>query len=246
MDRSLYVAMTGAAQILRAQAENNHNLANASTTGFKAEIAALQSVPVQGNGYASRLNAVAQVDGWDFSPGVPTTTGRELDLAVQGNGWIAVQSPDGSEGYTRAGDLRLDADGLLTTARGYPVLGDGGTISVPPNAKLEIGTDGTVSVIPLGQGSKTVSAVGRIKLVAPDQKQLQLGSDGLMHLRGGGSADADASVHVMPGTLESSNVNPAEALARMIDLSRQFEMQIKSIHTTDENAQAANKLLEAT
>ncbi len=245
MDRSLYVAMTGAAQIMRAQAENNHNLANANTTGFKAEIAAFKSAPVQGTGYASRLNAVAEVQGWDFSHGMQMTTGRDLDVAVQGNGWIAVQAPDGGEGYTRSGDLHLNAEGLLTTASGLPIMGDGGPISVPPYAKLDIGGDGTISVTPLGQSSKTISAVGRIKLTTPDQSQLQLGPDGLMHLKNGATAEADSSVRVTAGALESSNVNPAEALAKMIDLSRQFEMQIKSIHTTDENAQAANKLLEA-
>jgi flagellar basal-body rod protein FlgF len=231
---------------MAAQASVAHNLANANTTGFKAEMAAFQSVPVNGPGQPTRINAMSQGLGADFSPGAETSTGRDLDIAVRGQGWIAVQAADGSEGYTRAGDLRVDADGLLTTAGGLPVLGDGGPISLPPFSKLDIGSDGSIALVALGQGSTTVSTATRIKLVNPDPASLERASDGLMHVKDGGSADADDSVQVAAGALEASNVNPSESLVRMIELSRQFEMQMQSIKNVDQNAQSATRLLQAT
>ncbi|HEX5353528.1 MAG TPA: flagellar basal-body rod protein FlgF [Rhodanobacteraceae bacterium] len=245
MDRSLYVAMTGATQILRAQTEVSHNLANASTTGFKAELSAFHALPVLGDGMPTRINAVDRGSGYDFTPGTQSTTGRNLDVAVQGQGWIAVQSPDGSEGYTRAGNLQLTPDGMLTDARGDPVLGDGGPITVPPSAQVAIGADGTLSVVPLGEKPNAMVSVGRIRLVNPPSDQLEQGGDGLMHLANGGSALADANVHLASGVLEDSNVNPSTALVKMIALSRQFEMQMQTIHNDDQNAQAASQLLQA-
>ena len=245
MDRSLYVAMTGAGQTLAAQASVAHNLANANTTGFKAEMAAFQSVPVTGPGQATRINAVSQGLGADFSPGAETATGRDLDVAVRGAGWIAVQAPDGSEGYTRAGDLRVDAEGLLTTASGLPVLGDGGPITLPPYSKLDIGADGSIALVPLGQGATTVSSAGTIKLVNPEPSNLERAPSGLMRLRDGASAETDPSVRLAAGALEASNVNPSESLVRMIELSRQFEMQMQGIKNADSNAQSASRLLQA-
>jgi len=245
VDRSLYVAMTGAGQTLAAQASVAHNLANANTTGFKAEMAAFQSVPVTGPGQATRINAVSQGLGADFSPGAETATGRDLDVAVRGAGWIAVQAPDGSEGYTRAGDLRVDVEGLLTTASGLPVLGDGGPITLPPYSKLDIGADGSIALVPLGQGATTVSSAGTIKLVNPEPSNLKRAPSGLMRLRDGASAETDPSVRLAAGALEASNVNPSESLVRMIELSRQFEMQMQGIKNADSNAQSASRLLQA-
>lgn len=245
MDRSLYVAMTGATQILRAQTETSHNIANASTVGFKAEMSAFRDLPVLGEGMPTRINAVARGSGYDLSSGTLSTTGRDLDVAVQGQGWIAVQSPAGGEGYTRAGDLQLTPDGMLTDARGNPVLGDGGPITLPPSSHIDIGADGTVSVVPLGEKPDTLVSVGRIRLVNPPPQQLQQGDDALMHLRDGGQAPADADVKLASGVLEGSNVNPSTELVKMIALSRQFEMQVRAIHSADENAQAASKLLQA-
>ena len=244
MDRSLYVAMTGATQMMRAQSEVAHNLANADTVGFKAQLSAFQPLPVQGPGLATRVNGVAQGLGVDMREGGQIDTGRELDVAVQGSGWIAVQAADGSEGYTRAGELRLTPDGLLTDARGNLVLGDGGPISVPQSTQMNIGADGTISVVPMGQTPATVAAIGRIKLVNPANDQLALGSDGLMHLNGGGTADADPAVTLKSGVLESSNVNPSQTLVQMIQLSRQYELQVKAIKSADENAQSASRLLQ--
>lgn len=246
MDRSMYVAMTGATQTMRAQAEVAHNLANADTVGFKAQMSAFQPLAVQGPGLATRVNGVAFGEGVDLRQGGQIDTGRTLDIAVQGNGWIAVQGADGTEGYTRAGDLRLTADGMLTDARGNLVLGDGGPISVPQSTQVSIGSDGTISAIPMGQTPNTVSAVGRIKLVNPPTGDLSMGTDGLMHLAGGATANADPAVSIKSGALESSNVNPSKMLVQMIELSRQYELQVRGLKGADENAQAATKLLQVT
>ena len=244
MDRSVYISMTGATQTMQAQDAVSHNLANASTVGFKSELSAFQSVPVQGDGAATRINAVAQGIGEDESQGAPLATGRSLDIAVRGNGWIAVQAPDGSEAYTRAGNLQLTADGGLTDARGNPVLGSSGPISVPNSAQISIGNDGTVSTVPLGQGPSTIAEVDRIKLVTTDPGQLIKGSDGLMHVAGGGQATPDPSVLLTPGALEGSNVNPSSELVKMISLSRQYEMQVRSIKTAEDDSDASTKLLQ--
>jgi flagellar basal-body rod protein FlgF len=156
---------------------------------------------------------------------------------------MAVQSADGGEGYTRAGQLQLTADGLLTDARGNPVLGDGGPITVPDATQISIGADGTISVVPKGQGPDTSSVIGKLKLVKPASDQLQLGDDGLMHLAGG-VAPADETVTVKAGALESSNVNPSQTLVQMIQLSRQYELQVRAIRTADDNAQSATRLLQ--
>lgn len=245
MDRSIYIAMTGATQIMRAQDVVSHNLANASTVGFKGELDAFRSLPVQGPGNPSRINAVAQGIGWDTTQGPLQHTGRALDVAVQGSGWIAVQAPDGSEAYTRAGALQLTADGLLTDAAGHPVIGNGGPISIPASTQIGIGEDGTISTVPLGQGPETLTQIDRLKLVDPDAAGLEKGADGLMHLAGGGVAPADAGVRVAPESLEGSNVNPSSELVRMIGLSRQYEMQVRAIKSSEENADASAKLLQA-
>ncbi len=237
--------MTGATQIMRAQDAVSHNLANASTVGFRTELNAFQSVPVLGDGEASRINAVAQGVGQDLRQGSSITTGNPLDVAVQGAGWIAVQTPDGTEGYTRAGDLQLTGDGQLTDSRGNAVLGGSGPITLPPAAQVSIGQDGTISAVPLGQGPSSVTTLERIRLVNPDPTQLQQGADGLMHMADGSQAPADTGVKLASGVLEGSNVNPSAELVRMIALSRQYDMQVKSIKSAEDNADSANKLLQA-
>lgn len=245
MDRLVYVAMSGAKEILRAQAANNHNLANASTTGFRADLAAFQTRDVVGAGLASRAYATSASVGWDASSGSLEATGRDLDVAIKGPGWLAVQASDGTEAYTRAGDLRVDPTGLLTSANGNPVLGDSGPISVPPHASITLAADGSVSVVPLGQEAKTVSTVGRIKLVNPLQGELARGADGLFRLAGGGTASADAGVKLVSGALESSNVNIAETMTNMIELARNYDLQVKAMRTAEETAATGAKLLQS-
>jgi flagellar basal-body rod protein FlgF len=244
MDRSVYISMTGATQTMRAQDAVSHDLANASTVGFKSELSAFQSMPVLGAGAATRINAVAQGVGKDYSQGAIQQTGRPLDVAVQGPGWIAVQAADGSEAYTRAGNLQLGSDGSLTDGRGNPVMGSGGPINVPDSAQISVGNDGTISTVPMGESPNTIAAVGQIKLVNPDPTQLTEGTDGLMHLADGSQADADPSVTLAPGALEASNVNPSSELVKMISLSRQYEMQVRSIKTAEDDSDDSMKLLQ--
>jgi flagellar basal-body rod protein FlgF len=244
MDRFLYVSMTGAKETLRAQTVNNHNLANASTTGFRADLSAFQSRAVAGAGYASRTYATNATVGWDASQGALTSTGRDLDVGIQGPGWIAVQGADGREAYTRAGDLRIEPTGLLLNGAGQQVMGEGGPISIPPHTSLMIAADGTISIVPVGQGPETTSQVGRIKLVNPPAESLVRGDDGLFRTVDGSDAPPDASVRVASGVLEASNVNIADAMVNMIELSRHFDLQVKAMRTAEENAAASAQLLK--
>ena len=243
MDRMLYVAMTGAKETLRAQTVNNHNLANVSTTGFRADLAAFQSRAVDGTGFASRVYATNASVGWDDTSGALLTTGRDLDVAIHGPGWIAVQAADGREAYTRAGNLQVDPTGQLKTATGQPVMGDGGPINVPPYTSIFFARDGSISIVAQGQTPDTTSTVGRIKLVNPPEADIERGDDGLFRMKDRSDAPPDAAVQISSGMLESSNVNTAEAMVNMIELARQFEMQVKAIRTAEENGQAASQLL---
>lgn len=242
MDRILYLAMSGAKQVEVAQTANANNLANVNTAGFRADLSAFRAMPVYGPGYPARVYAGAERPGVDFSPGPVVTTGRELDVAVSGDGWIAVQAPDGSEGYTRRGDLRVSASGMLETGDGRPVLGNGGPIVIPPAEKIEIGADGTVSIRPVGQAASTLAVVDRIKLVRPGDG-LEKGQDGLVRLAGGKTAEPDAGVRLVSGSLESSNVNSIEALVNMITLARSFEMQVKLMRDAADNDAASAEIM---
>ena len=244
MDKLLYVAMSGAKETLRAQAANNHNIANASTTGFKADLTAFQSRAIQGPGFASRVYATTGGVGWDPGLGAQVSTGNPLDVSLQGAGFIAVQDAAGNEAYTRAGDLHVDPSGLLVTATGHPVLGDGGVITLPPATSVTVGADGTVSVVPLGQTPQSTSTVGRIKLVNPPAGSVMPGSDGLYRTSDGSPAAADAAVRLASGVLESSNVNLASSMVNMIELSRRFDLQIKALHTAEDDAAASARLLQ--
>jgi flagellar basal-body rod protein FlgF len=244
MDKMLYVAMSGAKETLRAQAANSHNLANANTTGFRADLSAFQSRAVTGPGYASRVYATNSSTGWDDTTGAQISTGRNLDIAVKGAGFIAVQDRDGNEAYTRAGDLHIDPNGQLLNATGHPVLGDSGAISVPPNQSLSIAPDGTLSIVPLGQTPNTTATVARIKLVNAPSTSLERGADGLFRASDGSSLQSDADVQVTSGSLESSNVNAADAMMNMIELSRRFELQVKAMRTAEDDGASSTKLLQ--
>jgi flagellar basal-body rod protein FlgF len=244
MDRGIYVSMTGAKQMMLAQSNNDNNIANANTTGFRADSISFTSEPIYGAGYASRVNAVTSESGTDFSSGVETSTGRPLDIAVTGNGFIAVQGADGKEAYTRAGDLKLTVDGLLTTSNGLPVLTvAAGTLIVPQANTVTIGSDGTVSVVPLGLAANAQSQVDAIKLVNPPVSELKKGADGLFRLKSGLPAPLDPTVTLQSGVLESSNVNAAQTLVNMIELQRQYEFQVKSMNAADTDEQSAEQMM---
>jgi flagellar basal-body rod protein FlgF len=240
----MYVAMTGAKQIMQAQAVNNHNIANISTIGFRADAVSFDSEPIYGPGYATRVNAVAGDAGTDFSSGTMETTGRDLDIAVNGKGFIAVRGTDGKEAYTRAGDLRLTPTGAVTTASGLAVLSESGPVVIPPSTQVSIGGDGTISVVPQGSQAFAVTQVDRIKLVNPQLKDLQKGEDGLLRMKSGAKVKSDDSVSITSGMLESSNVNPALSLISMIELQRLYEFQIKSLNSSDTNEQSAERLMQ--
>ena len=243
MDRLLYIAMNGARETMRAQAVNTQNLANASTTGFRADLQAFASTPVYGPGYASRVYGTAAGEGVDFTPGSAIGTGRALDVAVDGKGWIAVQGPDGNEAYTRAGDLQVDSLGLLRTGAGHPVIGSGSPIAIPPAGKIEIAADGTISVQPLGQAATALQVVDRIKLVNPPEGDMVKGEDSLMHMANFQPAVADSTVTLQTGALESSNVNAIEAMVNMIQLARHYELQVKVMANAEENDKATASLM---
>ncbi|MGQ0501662.1 MAG: flagellar basal body rod protein FlgF [Panacagrimonas sp.] len=244
MDRALYIAMTGARESMRAQATLANNLANVSTTGFKAELVASESRNVDGAGQPTRVNTVLRPGGWDASSGPLMQTGRGLDVALHENCWIAVQAPDGSEAFTRAGDLAINAVGQLLTGAGHPVLGDGGPLAIPQSASVAIGSDGTVSVVPLGQGPETQASIGRLRIVSAAPETLERGTDGLMRARRNASPDAAAGNVLTTGALEGSNVNLAEAMVGMIEQARNFELQVKLMRSVEENAAASSSLMK--
>jgi flagellar basal-body rod protein FlgF len=243
MDRLIYTSMTGAKHLLHRQETLANNLANANTTGFRAETVALRAVPARGPEAGTRVFTVETTIGADFTPGPMTATGRDLDVAVQGAGWLAVQAGDGNEAYTRAGHLQVGADGTLQLPNGLPLLGDGGPINVPVNARVTIGADGTISAKLPGQAA--TNQVGRLKLVNPPPEELVKGGDGLFRLREGAPAEADAAVRVSPGHLEGSNVNVVDAMIGMIAAARQFELQLKLLDTAQQNEQKANVLISS-
>jgi flagellar basal-body rod protein FlgF len=243
MDRMIFLAMTGARETLTAQAVQTNNLANVNTTGFRADLETFTSMPVSGPGHASRVYAMDHTPTVDLRPGPAQQTGRNLDVAIDGRGWLAVQAPDGGEAYTRAGDLRIDTLGQLTTGTGLPLLGEGGPVAVPPYERIEIAVDGTISIQPVGGTPNTLVVVDRIKLVDPAPETLTKGEDGLIRIEGGGEAPADASVRVFSGMIEGSNVNGIDAMVRLIELSRQFELEVKMMKAAEENDRQAAQLM---
>ena len=244
MDRMLYVAMSGARETLIAQGNASNNLANANTTGFLADLNQFRSMPVFGEGHPTRVYALDERPQTDFSHGSIMQTGRALDVAVKDGGWIAVQAADGSEAYTRRGDLRIDASGVLTTGNGLPVMGNSGPVALPPFDAIQIGADGTISIRPQGAPPNELAVIDRIKLVAPQYDRMVKGEDGLMRLRDGGEAPAAFEQRLVSGALEASNVNIVNEMVEMIELSRRFEMQIKLMKTAEDTAAASASIVK--
>ncbi len=242
MDRLAYLASAGAKQLLHRQETIAHNLANASTPGFRADLDAFRAVPVQGQGPGTRVFVTESTPGFDSTPGTMQATGRNLDIAIEGEGFIAVESRDGGEAYTRAGSLDVGADGILRTRGGLAVQGESGTITIPENARVAIGRDGTVSASAAGD-SKSINVMGRIKLVNPPVSSLVKGGDGLLRANDGNPVASDAGVKVVDSMLEGSNVNPVDALVGMIAVARQFETQMRLMSNAEQNSRDANKLL---
>lgn len=241
MDRMIYLSMSGAKALMQRQDALAHNLANASTDGFRADLMAFRAVPGRQDGTATtRVWALEASAGFDPQSGPIRETGRALDVAVRGEGWFAVQPADGGEAYTREGSLEIGADGTLQTHRGQLVLGDGGPLTIPPNAEVAIGGDGTVSARLAGQPP---FEVGRLKLVNPPPAALGKGADGLLRSADGEPAASDPAVRIVAGAVEGSNVNVVEAMVGMIALARQFELQTRLMQTAETNEQKAAQLL---
>jgi flagellar basal-body rod protein FlgF len=243
MDRLIYTAMTGAKHIMEQQATVSNNLANATTTGFRAQLDSFRAVPVISDGLPTRAFVVDATVGSDFSAGPIQQTGRNLDVAVQGDGWIAVQRADGSEGYTRHGSLKLNENGVMQTQSGLNVMGDGGPIAIPPDVIVTIAKDGTISAVNSGASPGAVNVLGRIKLVNPPTESLVRGDDGLFGLKDGNPAQADANVAVLGGALEGSNVNVVDSMVNMISLARQFELNMNMLKNAENNAAKADQFL---
>jgi flagellar basal-body rod protein FlgF len=235
MSELLMTVMNGARLVMKAQAVNANNLANASTDGFRAELVHVSSLDEDD----------AQTSTPDFSQGMIRTTGRSLDVSIDGKGWMAIMTPEGNEGYSRRGDLRVDSLGQVTNGAGQPVIGNNGPIALPPFSNLEIAADGTISIQPLGETPDTIAVVDRIKLALPDEKLLRRGEDGILRLPEGQIADADAGAKLQSGTLEGSNVNAVGELLKMIDLSRQFEAQVKLMRSAEENSSTLASILKS-
>ncbi|WP_085316795.1 flagellar basal-body rod protein FlgF [Derxia lacustris] len=246
MDRMIYTAMTGARTLVDRQATVSNNLANASTTGFRAEMVAYRTAPVipgrPGEGQMTRYLAVDSTTGIDVTPGPVEKTERPLDVAIDGPGWLTVQAADGSEAYTRDGRFEIDSNGQLVTREGLPVLGEGGPITVPQDARVVIGRDGSISAVS-GGDVKQIQQLGRLQMVNPEPTNLMKRPDGLIGTRDGNPADPDPAVKVVQGSVEGSNVSPVASLVDMIALARQFEVQMQLIKKADENGQKSQQLL---
>lgn len=245
MDQFVYIAASGARETMVAQSNNSNNLANASTTGFRNDLLMARSAMLvdSSQSMTTRIFGMMESSGIDFSEGMINATGRELDVAINGPGWIAVLASDGSEAYSRRGDLRVDQFGQLVDGAGSQIMGNSGPIALPPFSQLEVGGDGTISIVAVGESPNTLSEVDRIKLVNPNTDMLVKNEDGTIRTRGGEAVQVDTAVSLFSGSLESSNVNAVESMVRMIELSRQFEGHVKMMKTAEELSQSSMQLM---
>jgi len=247
MDRILYTASNGAARILEQQSAIANNMANVSTTGFREQLAIYRSVPVvpQAGELPTRVSTVASTPGSRFGQGAMVETGHALDTAIAGEGWFAVQTPQG-EAYTRSGEFAVNQDNQLVTLGSLPVLSnDGRPIEIPERGSVTFATDGQMSALGAGDNPRDIQMLAQLKLVNPPTNQLVRGDDGLFRLAGGQPAQADESVRIAPGFVEKSNVNPASAMVAMISNARQFELQMQVIKNASTNEERGNSILSA-
>ena len=242
MDRLIYTAMSGATAAAHRQAVLSNNLANASTNGFRAELATCRAVPLRGDGASTRVLALEATAGHLDTPGAAQRTGRNLDAMAVGNAWFGVQGVDGAESYTRNGSFEVAPDGTLLTSNGVPVLSDGGApITVPAGAEVTIGFDGSLSA---RVGNQPSTGLGRLKLVTPTADDpLKRGADGLFRAASGDPLPSDTNARLQTGALEGSNVNAIETMVGMIQTARQFEVQMRLLQTAESNDRSAGQLL---
>lgn len=246
MDKLVYTALSGLKGQMNAQAAIANNIANASTIGFRADRVNFERMMVKGGGFDSRQPSAETVVDLDRRAGAIVQTGRDLDVAIVGDNWLAVQAPDGSEAYTRRGDLRVALSGVLETGDGFPVMGSGGPITVPPHEKINIAGDGTITIVPPGADpSEAPTVIGRLKLASDEGSDTVKGLDNLLHVRGGGVLPDDLDAKVQTGALEQSNVNLTQALVDMIENQRSYEVQanlLRDAKQMDESAASMMRL----
>lgn len=243
MDPVLYNAINGARYDFDRQSVGSHNLANLNTPGFKQDLTIAESMIMSGPLGATQSMVVGQKSVPDLSPGTLLSTGRELDVAVM-DGWFAVQGKNGQEGYTQAGNFRITENGTLVTASGQPVLGDGGPIAIPPADRIEIGVDGTISIVPIGADPNELAILDRLKLVRINNQEVVKDEEGLIKLKSGGVLEADPGLQVQKGALMSSNVNPIEQMVNMIEYSRNYEQLMKDVQSLKDNGRRLAQLLQ--
>lgn len=247
MDHALYIAMSGAKQNMLGQTAESNNLANVNSTGFRRDFEQARSMPVFGDYYPTRAYAMEERPASDFNPGTLIHTGRDLDMAIDNQGWFAVVGPDGQEAYTRRGDARVDGLGRLINGEGYQFLGAGGPIVIPPYEQLEVAKDGAISIRAAGDEAAVIAEVDQMRLVLPDQTRLEKGEDGLFRIRDlapGEAVPQAIDVQVVGEHLEHSNVNPIQSLTQIMSLHRQYDMQVKMMKTVDENAQTTSQIMD--
>ncbi len=244
MDRALYIAMSGAKQNTLAQTSHTNNLANANTTGFKADWAQARAMPVFGEFYPSRAYAMTERPATDFNDGALVSTERDLDVAIAGDGFFSVIDDEGNEAYTRRGDLMVQADGAVVNGDGNQIVGQGGPLVLPDFERISFGEDGTITIRPLGAGAEEIAIIDQLKLVNPDLQNMEKGTDGLFRPREGEEVlPADPLVNMVSGYREGSNVSPVQEMIGILSLSRQFEMQMKMMKSAEEMSQSSASLL---
>jgi len=243
MDRLIHTSLSAMRGAMARQTTVANNLANANTVGFRAEVASQRPLWLRGGEFQGRAPASEEVVNADMKAGAFISTGRDLDVAMQGDAMLAVQADDGEESYTRRGDLMISPSGLLTTGDGVPVMGDGGPITMPPADKIMVGADGKISIVPEGGDPTQMQQVAQLKIVSPKGSEIVKGLDGLFKVRGGGTLPTDPDAKITQGALEQSNVNTSDALVQMIEASRSWETQIKLLTTAKDLDSATTDLM---
>lgn len=244
MDRVIYTSLTAMRGSMARQTAIANNLANAQTPGFRADMAEAQTLWLHGSGLDARAVTSEEVIGADMQAGTVMATGRDLDIAMQGEAMLVVQAPNGEEGYTRRGDLKLASSGLLTTGDGHPVQGAQGPVTIPPADSIRVDEEGRVWVVPAGGDPENPLQVDRLRLAGPTGSDIVKGLDGLFRVRGGGILPDDPEARVVTRSLEGSNVSATTALVSMIEASKAWDSQLKLISDAREMDSSTANLMQ--
>lgn len=234
MDKMIHSSLSAMQGIMARQTAIANNMANAATTGFRAEVVNAKAKHLSSAQLDSRAIAYERVFAADLASAPVTATRRPLDIALDGDAMLSVQSRNGETAYTRRGDLSLNESGLVTTGAGDPVLGENGPLIIPPAEKISIAKDGGVWIVPQGGNDSEIQQVDRLALVSFTGSDIVKGNDNLFRVRGGGALPADADARLTSGALEGSNVNMTASLVDMIEASRAWETQVKLLSTAKE------------